>query len=510
MATTCVPLGVCSCPTWRVWMLELLAGRVMDPAPGWRGGCQSGQWQFALPGWVWAQVLIQKRRFIERACRRFARARQDRPARRQGARAAQTGGPRAGHPRAGPRAARCFHGQRSAARRFWGRRSAASAARPFHGRRSVASRRDEESFSVSWSTVHARIHCARKRRVVLHLLEHRARQDPLCEETLREGQRLGGDEEMAHPEPRRRDQGHCEDWQVGSSSSRSRPRGVEGRDEADEEAPWRLYLDGIPECHALYEECPRCKAGGLPPPAHLPQHGDAEQREAAEKNKQEEDEKANEIARQNEECAAMEMEIMSYTSPALTTRQEPGVSAGSTSAPAQAISALGQDMLRVCFARRGNSLLDNASPVLETCGRATVLVDATTASLGAVQSFVEFGAKLEKAYSNGSAPEPKPFRVVALCGGARFDANHKVLKVAGVSFPMNWTTIVVQIWRKSTQSKRAQPSFAVLACAAAERNAAQASSQAAGSSQDARGKGDMAAVRQFCGLHPVLRFTVAC
>ena len=64
---------------------------------------------------------------------------------------------------------------------------------------------------------------------------------------------------------------------------------------------------GIPDCHALAKEFERCKAGELPPPAHVPQQGDLEKRQEAEQRKREEEEKATELAKKNDVCLAMKV-----------------------------------------------------------------------------------------------------------------------------------------------------------------------------------------------------------
>ena len=63
---------------------------------------------------------------------------------------------------------------------------------------------------------------------------------------------------------------------------------------------------------------------GTPPPAHLPRASDAEKREEAEKQKKEEEDKSAAQAKANDERVAMEMDLLSLTSPAIP---EPGVSA---------------------------------------------------------------------------------------------------------------------------------------------------------------------------------------
>ena len=238
---------------------------------------------------------------------------------------------------------------------------------------------------------------------------------------------------------------------------------------------------GIPECFLLNREFGRCKAGGLPPPAHVPtdaQHEaileaekaarDASAAEEAKKQKEAQDaaEKAQGERDQQEREAndLMDTELLALSSP-----QGPaGVIAAGPDAAAERVRAckerVDETMRAVHLVPSSNELIGELNAYLASRGdRVVALVCPETSDKNVVGLLLDTALEAYQVFQTHH-PGNSKFRILIFAGN-RFDliskAMEKQRKLPG------WSSLVVQLC-KNVQSVRLRPAYAVLLAPAAD------------------------------------------
>ena len=200
-----------------------------------------------------------------------------------------------------------------------------------------------------------------------------------------------------------------------------------------------------------------------PPPAFVPDISDEEKRRVAASMKQTEEEEAARRDKENNEAAAMEVDMLAMTSPSLGSSGGPGGTAepGHNSEPGMAIDELEKVMRRVHFHSTPGLLITGSAERLLESTRVTVFCDISCSSNGVAKEFMETAAKLFSTYKGPN--NRNKFRIVALVRN-RMDLAHKLQLLVEENLPKNWTSMVIQLRKRATQSSRVKPSFAMLLC----------------------------------------------
>ena len=233
---------------------------------------------------------------------------------------------------------------------------------------------------------------------------------------------------------------------------------------------------GIPECWRLKKEFDKCYAWDLSPPAKIPteqeQRKAEEARKAAEearkeeekqKNKAEEDERA-----ENKEAGTLglteEMDLVT-----LTSRNEPGVSAGSSEEDPVAKAAREREerlrslsretMGRVHFCNIPDDLVRQSQSDMQNNARAFVVVEAATTSVNGFAHMLADAKRLTDLYlagsGNGGNDHQYKIRVLLLVG-----CRHELIAMAedmGSWLWPQWNQTVVQSKKRDIQSHRIAP-----------------------------------------------------
>ena len=237
--------------------------------------------------------------------------------------------------------------------------------------------------------------------------------------------------------------------------------------------------NGIPECQVLVQEFEKCKAGGLPPPATIPTEQELQKREidAAAQAKAEalaESEKEKQRAVDAEKAHADLLASLASEVADMHALQSTaiGVSAGGLEsaglgvAPKAPTAAelVSEDMRHVHFADAPDRLLGQATSLLQTCARVTILIDAPTSTQAVSMSYLELTKQVWDLYSSGTGNPPNEQNKCRLIVtvGSRFDLMSKLVDKIK-SLWNQWVVLVVQVARLHTQGDNNRPTYAILA-----------------------------------------------
>ena len=201
---------------------------------------------------------------------------------------------------------------------------------------------------------------------------------------------------------------------------------------------------GIVECYRIKAEMEKCKAGGLPPPAVLPDENRAGQPQEGDSQAMSEQSVVPE-----EDDATAKAEFMALSASGVDETTDDDESK-------QLAAAVAADLGNVHFFPEWQALQAEAAGAISKGGSRTLAVmDCPTSRVAVLAKGLDSLAELWK-----RAGQPQKFRLVVFCH-TRFDVIAKVHEKVATLWP-SWKAMVVQVTRRSYQSVKLRPSYVVV------------------------------------------------